>query len=125
VGGVQQQLLDIEAREPFLHPLADTVEDRGIDRHQVARDQERLVEDLVAFPGFQGQGRRRHRTLDLAGDPGMHLTRQRNRPIGRDADGRTPDVERGGPAVGKYGGNQGGGDGQDRKRWPSQSGQHS
>ena len=117
----EHQLVDIEAREPVLHPPADLIEDRGVDRNQVARDQDRLIEDLVALPGFQGQSRRRHRALDLAGDPGMHLTRQRDRPIGRDTDGRTPDVEFAATAVSKSGGNQRCGDGQDRKRRPTQS----
>ena len=82
-----------------LDPLADPIEDRGVDRHQVARDQDRLIDDLVAVPRFQGQGRRRHRALHVPGDPGMHLPGERNRPIGRDADGRTSDVQLGGGRV--------------------------
>ena len=77
---------------------ANPIEDGGLDRHQIARDQDGLIDDLVAVPGFQGQGRCRHRALDVPGDPGVHLTRERDRPIGRDADGRTPDMQFGSPA---------------------------
>ena len=116
VRGVEHQFLDVEVGETVLHAPADLLENAGVDRDQVARDHDRPIEDLVALPGFQGQGRRRHRTLDVAGDPGVHLTGQRHRPIGRDAHGRAPDVELGGPAFRKCGGRQEGGDGRDRER---------
>ena len=116
VRGVEQQFPDIQAGNPVLDPPANLLEDRVIDRHQVTRDQHSLIEHLVAVPGFQGQRRCHHRTLHVPGDPGMHLTRERNRPIGRDADSRTPHVQFGAPALDECGGDRKGGEGQDRTR---------
>ena len=92
VRGVEDELPRVEPGNPFLEPPADRLEDPVADRHQVARDQDGLVDHLVALPRLERQGRRRHRAFHLPGDSRVHLPRERDRSIGRDADRRPADV---------------------------------
>jgi hypothetical protein len=59
------------------------------------------------------------------GNPGKHLTRQRNRPIGRDADRSPAHVQLGRAAFSHSSDNQQGRDGEGRYRQPADFlGQH-
>ena len=69
----------------LLEPPADRIDDPVADRHEVARDQDGLIEHLVPAPRLERQRRGRHGAFHGLGDSRVHLARQRDRPIGRDA----------------------------------------
>ncbi len=50
VGGVEDHLAAIDAGEAVADELPDPFEDRGLDRDEVAGDQDRLIDDLVPLP---------------------------------------------------------------------------
>ena len=112
--GVEQQFPDIQAGDPLRESPTNPLEDRVVDRHQIARDQHSLIDHLVAIPGFQGQRGCRHRTLHVPGNSGMHLARERNRPVRRNADSRPSHVQFGRSALDEYGSDRKGRDGDDR-----------
>ena len=91
MGGADHQLPAVESGQPVLEQGPRTRSRTG--RSIATRSHETRIawsSDLVAFPRFQGQGRRRHRAPDALGDASVHLARERDRPVGRDADGRAP-----------------------------------
>ena len=98
VRGAEHDLLAIQTGDAVTDPPADLIENGGVDRDQITGHQDRLIDDLIAIPRFQGQGRRHHGAFHGSGDPGVHLPCKRDRPIGRDADGRPSHVQLSGPA---------------------------
>ena len=93
VGGIEDQLSRVEAGDPPLQSLANRFENLVPDHHEIARDQDRLVDHAISFSRFERQCRRSHWTFDTRGDPRVHLPRQRDRPVGRDAHRRPADVQ--------------------------------
>ena len=99
VRGADHQLPDVEPGQPALEQRAGAVEDGPVDPHEVARDEDGVVDRPVPFPRLQGQRGRRHRAPDALGDARIHLALERDRPVGRDAHRRRADAKLGGPGL--------------------------
>ena len=69
VRGAEHDLLAIQSGDAVTDTPADLIENGGVDRDQITGHQDRLIDDHIAIPRFQGQGRRHHRASSVATSP--------------------------------------------------------
>ena len=83
--GIQDKLVDVKIGQLTLESCPHTIENTLADRDQVARDKNCLIADHIAFARFQRHGGRGYRALNASSHTSVHLPRQSNWLLWRDA----------------------------------------